>query len=406
MKRSWWLFILPLVILLWWGLNRRQSVPEVRVAQVDRLTIESTVPTNGKVEPVVWAAARAETAGVVRSVEVQRGQSVAAGQTLITLDTTAAQSDLAAALAREQEAHADLAAVNQGGRPASLANVNDEIESARAAVQVAQRNYDVNQRLYAQNAVTKLQVQDAQDALYKAKLQLAAYENQRKTLVTLSDRTIGEAKLRDAQAAVTLARNQLAKGAIVAPVAGVVYQFDLKVGAYLEPGQLVALVGRLDQVKVIVYVDEPDLGRVAEGMPVSISWDARPNQTWWGRVEKLPTEVIALNTRSVGEVTTVVDNPNDDLLPGVTVNVTIISQVVKNGLAIPKSALRNANGQSGAYKVEGDTVKWVKVTAGVSDVNNVQIVSGLKAGDRVLDRVVSPPDAEIQTGMRVRVAKD
>ncbi len=81
-------------------------------------------------------------------------------------------------------------------------------------------------------------------------------------------------------------------------------------------------------MKVTVYVDEPDLGRVAEGMPVAITWDARPGQKWFGHVDKLPTEVIALGTRAVGEVTTIVDNPSHGLLPGVTVNATIISKVV------------------------------------------------------------------------------
>ncbi len=373
------------------------------MAEVRNLTIESTVPTNGKVEPVEWAAARAEIAGVVRAVSVQRGEMVTAGQTLVTLDTTAAQSDLAAALAREQEAHADTAALGRGGKPAALANVNDQIKSAQIAVQVAQRNYDANQRLLAQHAATPLQVQESKDALDRAKLQLAAYQDQRRTLVTSSDRTVGQAKLRDAQAAVALAQHRVALGAITSPLAGVLYQFDVKVGAYLQPGDLVGLVGKLDQVKVVVYVDEPDLGRVAKDMPVSISWDARPGETWWGRVEKLPTEVIALGTRTVGEVTTIVDNPNHDLLPGVTVNVIIVSKVVKNGLGVPKSALRTTEGKNGVYKLVGDSIEWTPVTTGVSDVNTVQIVSGLHAGDRVLDRVVSPSDAEIRSGMRVRV---
>jgi HlyD family secretion protein len=405
--RKWWLLlILPILLLLWWGLGRSASAPVIHFATAQPRTIESIVSTNGKVEPAEWAAARAETAGVVQSVSVQRGQTVQAGQPLVILDTTAAQSDLAGALARQQEAQAENTTLGQGGKAAALASVNNSIKIAQVALQVAQRNLDSIQRLAAQQAATKLQVQDAKDAVERAKLQLATLEDQRKTLVTATDKEVAQAKLHDAQSAVSLAQHRLALDEVRSPLAGTVYQFDLKVGAYLQPGDLVALVGNLDQVKVIVYVDEPDLGRVALGMPVSITWDARPGQTWWGGVKKLPTEVIALGTRTVGEVTTMVQNPNRDLLPGVTVNATIVSKVVKDALSIPKAALRTARGANGVYRLKGTTIGWTPVKAGVSDINNVQILSGLEPGAKVADRAIEPSDAELKNGMRVRPMVD
>ncbi len=406
MKKYWLILVLPVLLLLWWGLDHRQAAPEIHFATAQARSLESTVSTNGKVEPAEWAAARAETSGVVRTISVQRGQSVQAGQTLVTLDTTAAQSDLAAALAREQEARAENTTLGQGGKAATLASLNDSIKSAHAAVDVAQRNYQSLQRLSTEQAATKLQVQDAKDALDRAKLQLSAFEDQRRTLVTSSDRSVAQAKLHDAQAAVTLAQHKVALGEVRSPTSGTVYQFDLKIGAYMQPGDLVALIGDLDQVKVIVYVDEPDLGRVAENMPVKITWDARPAQEWWGRVNKLPTQVIALGTRTVGEVTTIVNNPNHDLLPGVTVNATIISKTVKDALSVPKAALRTLGGTNGVYKLEGKSIAWTPVKTGISDVNNVQILSGLQPGDRVADRVMEPSDAEITAGMRVRAVVD
>jgi HlyD family secretion protein len=402
MNKYWLILLLPGALLLWWGLDHDGSGPQIHFDAARYMTIESTVSTNGKVEPAEWAAARAETSGVVRSVYVQRGQTVKAGQVLVTLDTTAAQTDLAAAEAQEQEARAELNALAQGGKAAVLADLNDKIKSAQAALDIARRNYESLQRLYASQAATKVQLEEAKDGVQRATLQLTALEDQRRNLVTASDKTVAEAKLRDAEAAVALARHQIDLGTIRAPISGTVYEFDLKVGSYLQPGKEVALIGRLDQVKVIVYVDEPDLGRVAIGMPVLITWDARPGQTWHGQVDKLPTEVISLNTRTVGEVTTIVDNPNHDLLPGVTVNVVIISDVAKNALAIPKAALRILDGQPGVYKLINDHIVWTPVKTGVSDINNVQILAGLAAGDRVADRIIAPSDAELRNGMRVR----
>ena len=287
-----------------------------------------------------------------------------------------------------------------------MADLNDSIASAQAAVEVAQRNYESMQRLAAKQAATKLQLQDAKDALERATFHLTALKDQKETLVTASDRSVAEAKLRDASSAVALARHKLQLATVTAPMAGTLYQFDLKVGAYLQPGDLLGLVGKLDQVKVVVYVDEPDLGRVSLDLPVNITWDARPGEKWSGRVNKLPTEVVALGTRTVGEVTTIVDNPNRDLLPGVSVNVNIVSKIVNDAVSIPRAALRTRNGATGVYKLTDKTIAWVPATAGISDVNNVQIVSGVEAGDKVADRVVDPSDAEMRPGMRVKVGSD
>src|ERR1700761_2166804 len=199
MKKSWLVLILPLLLLLWWGLSRSQSAPVVHFATVRRPTIESTVSTNGKAEPAQWAAARAQTSGVVRSVQVERGQTVKAGQVLIGLDHTSAQSDLIAAQAREQEAKAETATLGQGGKAATIASLDDSIKTEQNAVQVAQRNYDSMQRLQPRGAATKLQLEDALDSLNRAKLQLAATQNQRRTLVSSEDRLVAQAKLHDAQ---------------------------------------------------------------------------------------------------------------------------------------------------------------------------------------------------------------
>ncbi len=402
MRKYWPIAAFVGILLAWWGFSRREPAVTLHVVSAERGKIVSVVSTNGKVEPAEWAAARADSAGIVRDVEVQRGQAVEAGQVLVSLDTTSASSDLAAALAKEREAQAEASTLGQGGKAQTLADLNDSIASGQAALEVAQRNYEAQARLEEKQAATKLQVQDAKDAVERARLHLKALEDQKATLVTETDRTVADAKVHDANAAVKLAEHKLGLARIGAPIAGTLYQFDLKVGAYLQPGDTVGLVGDLDKVKVTVYVDEPDLGRVALGIPVNITWDARPGMKWTGRVEKLPTEVIALGTRTVGEVTTVVDNPNHDLLPGVSVNVSIISKVVKDAIRVPRQALRTLNGAAGVYRLADQIISWVPVTTGISDVNNVQVVSGLAAGDEVVDHVVDPSDAELHAGMRVK----
>ena len=262
MKRIWLLLLLPALLLLWWGVGRGQSRPTIHFVPASRVAIESTVSTNGKAEPAQSAAARAETAGTVKAVLAQRGQTVAVGQRLVTLDAIGPESDLAAANARRQEAQAEEATLGQGGRAATVAELDAAITSAQSAIEVAQRNYDSLQRLATQQSATKLQVQQAHDELVRAQQQLEAAQARRRALVMPSDKNVAKAKVQDAEAAVELARHRLELSNVLAPIAGTIYEFDMKVGTYLQPGELVAQIGNLDQMKVTVYVDEPDLGRV------------------------------------------------------------------------------------------------------------------------------------------------
>src|SRR5947209_8448122 len=184
MKKLWLAAVVLLLLLSWWAFAHQQSVTEVHFAKVTQARIESTISTNGKVEPFDWAAARAESPGVVRAISLQRGASVRAGQTLVTLDTTAAEAELATAEARVQEARAELNVLKQGGRASQLSSLASSTAAAETAIAIAQRNYDSLQRLQASQAATTIQVQEAKDALERAKQQLAAYQAQRQTLVT------------------------------------------------------------------------------------------------------------------------------------------------------------------------------------------------------------------------------
>jgi HlyD family secretion protein len=164
----------------------------------------------------------------------------------------------------------------------------------------------------------------------------------------------------------------------------------------LNAGDLVASIGQLDRVRVKVFVDEPDLGRVARGKPVVITWDAMPGRQWKGVVDKTPTQIVALGTRQVGEVLCVIDNPNDDLLPGTNVNVDITAEESASALTIPKEAVRRELGQAGVFTLSGNTLAWKKITLGVSNTTRTQ-VEGLNENDAV----ALPSEKPLKDGMIV-----
>ncbi|MCX6622641.1 MAG: efflux RND transporter periplasmic adaptor subunit, partial [Acidobacteria bacterium] len=211
-------------------------------------------------------------------------------------------------------------------------------------------------------------------------------------------RSAAEARLRDAQSAAQLARDRLSMASIRAPIAGTVYNLPVRQGSYVASGAVVASVGKIERLRVTVYVDEPELGRVGTGMPVTITWDAMPGKQWTGVVDRTPTQVTSLGTRQVGEVFCLIDNPGRELLPGTNVNARIRSSVVEQALTIPKEALRRQGGASGVFVLEANQVVWKPVTTGISSVTRVEVKSGL----RQADPVALATDQPLANGMEVR----
>jgi HlyD family secretion protein len=159
----------------------------------------------------------------------------------------------------------------------------------------------------------------------------------------------------------------------------------------------VGSIGKLDRVRVNVFVDEPDLGRVAKGMPVVITWVAKPGRVWDGEVDRTPTQIVAMGTRQVGEVVCVIKNPDRDLLPGTNVDAEIRSETVADALTVAKEVLRTERGETGVLVLAGDRLVWKKAKVGVSNTTRSQ-VEGLSEGDAV----ALYSDKALKDGMLVR----
>ena len=379
-----WLAVLGGVAAAAWQIDKwKKQPPDISFARVMRETVTSTVSTNGKVEPEVWAVARAERAGAVQEILIQRRQNVAAGAELARLDTSEITQERAAAQSRIDQIRAELDTISKGGRAADLADISGGLDKAHLELADAQKEYEKDQRLVAKQAETQQKADLDRQRVEQLKQQIKALEDKRAALVAPADRRSAEARLSEANAALQLAQDRLRQSVVRAPLEGEVYQFDLKRGAYLNAGDAVASIGKLDRVNVTVYVDERDLGRVKRGMPVNITWDALPKREWKGTVNKLPAEIIALGSRQVGEVVCLIGNPGRELIPGTNVNAEILSESIDNVLTIPKEALRRDDQQkTGVYILDGARLAWRGVSVGVSNITRTQ-VQGLQDHDAV-----------------------
>jgi HlyD family secretion protein len=392
------LLLIPVALLVGWLFARGARPAEIPFTRVVRETIVSTLNTNGKVEPIEWAAAHAEVGGPIAQVHVERGQAVRKGQLLVTISLPEVRADIASAQARIDAAKAELETLNQGGRASERTEIESGLVRAKSDLANAQTEYATLQRLVAKNAATKADLEVARQAVERAQQQIQTLERKRSSLVSQPDKSAAEARLQEAQSGANAASQRLASGEVHSPVSGILYRLDVKPGGYLNPGDLVAEVGRLNQLRVRVYVDEPDLGRVEKGMPVTITWDAMPGRQWKGFVESVPLQVVPLGTRQVGEVICTIDNPDLTLIPGTNVNAEIRSKVAENALVVPKEVIRRQGSHIGVFTLDGDKLAWRVVRTGVSSVTRVQVTDGLKEGDPVALQV----ERTLKAGEEVR----
>lgn len=395
-----WALLAGVAAVIVWGVLRRSDPPKVSFARVKRQTLVSTLPTNGKVEPSVWQAVRAETGGVVSRAPVEDGQTVAAGAVLASIADPSLQAEIDAAQAKLNEARANLASQEAGGKPAEFTDIENNLARARFDLAQAQKTLASLERLVPQHAATQQEADAARDKAQQSELEIAGLEKRKRSLVSPTEVAAARARSGDAETALNLARRREALSLVRSPMAGVVYGREVRRGSYLNAGDLVANVGRMDRLRVRVYVDEPELGRVAIAQPVTITWDALPGRQWHGEVDKKPVAVQALGTRQVGEVVCSIANEGRALIPGTNVNAEIRTAIVENAMVIPKEALRHDAQGDYVLALKGGVVERRAVKQGASSITMVQIVEGL--GDA--DAVALPADTPLKDGDRVTAA--
>jgi HlyD family secretion protein len=391
------ILVVGVAAIVVWVAFKKTTPPEVDFIKVTRETMISALPTNGKVDPIEWLPVRAERTGVLTKVLVSRGQQVTKGESLIELDTRVATAEVSKAQAAIQEAKTQQQVLEQGGRMAERQQADADLSRTKLDLEAARKNYQTLDRLVGKQAATRQELDAARQTVEQLQLRIQALEEHKKALVTGTDKEIARARLQEAESTAAIARTNLDLSIIRAPMDGTVYDFDLKQGSFVNAGDPIAKVGRLDRVRVTVYVDEPDLGKVRKGEVVNITWDALPGHQWKGEVDKLPTQIVPLGTRQVGEVGCVIENPQRDLIPNANINAEIQATVVEKALAVPKEAIRREGSETGVFLLQGDRVMWRKIGLGVSNYTKSQVISGLSDGDAV----ALPTEKPLKSGAKV-----
>jgi HlyD family secretion protein len=384
--RRWWLTALVILaagIGLAAFVSHRDDPVAVRTAVVEQGKIRSLVSTNGKIEPVNNFEAHAPVATSVRRVLVKEGAAVKKGQLLVILDDADARAQAARAQTQLKAAQADLSAAERGGSQEEVLALQSQLVKASTDRDTAQRNLDALKKLAEQGAASAGEVRTAQDALASADAQLTFLRQKQTKRYSNAELAHVDAQRADAQATFDAAQDVLAKSNVRAPFDGIVYSLPAKQGGFVNAGDLLLQVADLRKLLVRTFVDEPDVGRLAVGDPIEITWDAVPGRVWRAAVTAVPSTVKLHGSRNVGETTSIVDNKDLKLLPNINVGVTIISAEHDNVLVVPREAVRIDDSKPYVLQVAGHELKRRDVNTSLSNLTQVEITHGLSANDVV-----------------------
>lgn len=356
---------------------------QVRAVQVAHRALESTISTNGRVEPETNYEEHSPLATTVKAVYVQTGDLVTAGKLLITLDDVQARARVATAQSAVKAAQAAVEAATHNGTREQQQASSADLNRARLDRDQAQRDLDALVKLNATGAASASEVSGARQRLASANAALDASQISSQGRYSPVEIERAKAGLADAEANLAAAQQIEERTRVHAQAAGTVYTLDVKPTQFIEEGKLMLQLADLHHERVRAYFDEPEIGSIQIGQPIQIKWDARPGRIWHGHVERVPITVIHLETRTVGEVLVKLDDLDGQLLPDTNVTVTVTTSSQANALSISREALHMENGKAFVFRIVNDELKRTPVVTGSINLTQVAIVSGLNEGDWV-----------------------
>jgi len=282
----------------------------------------------------------------VTGIHAQPGDTVRAGQTLITLDNT----DFIAGV-KQAEA---LLALAQAG-----------LQSNQIQAENARLNYERIQALHEAGAVSDQQL-EASRAAYEALIAGSA-----------------EASVAQAEAGLMAARNTLNNCIITSPINGVVGTISLSLGDTANPSAVAAIVSNTSQLEVEVMVSETEVSHIQKGSQVDVVVRAVRDEPFLGEVKSIST--VADPVKRNYPVKVSLPNTEGQIKSGMFAELTIDTMSRQGILTVPVGAVIPKGGQDIVYLVDGESRAQVaEVTTGIKNDQYIEIVSGLTAGQEVI----------------------
>lgn len=317
----------------------RGTAVEVAAATTGEIVDATVVRGNVSAADDVYVIPKAQ--GVVRTVNVAVGDYVTQGQSLCQIDTVDLQT--------------------------SLALVQSQYNTLYSAYQTAVKNLERYRALYNEGAVSLAQLEQAESAVTSMGLDSVRLQ-------------------------VQSVQDQINNCNVKSTISGIVAEVNVNPGD-MAGGSYVARVVDISKVKLTANVTETLVSCLSMGQELPVYIESVSSEPFIGKVTAIP---VAANRTLTYPVEITIDNPDHTIMAGMFAEVDVVKNESRDTLIIPKGAVDSSNT---VYVVQGDVAHAVTVETGMSDDENIEIVSGLKAGDMV----VTAGAYLLEDGTKVRV---
>lgn len=322
---------------------------EASVATVEAKNGSVSVLVEGPsvVEPYLSQSIRSKIGGVIVQ-SPEEGDEFKKGDIVIKFDS----SDVDKAY-RQAQLKLEQAKVNRDKAKDSLSKLKDDLGS--------------KEQLLSTGAISKSEVDSAKDAVSNAEYALK----------------LAELTVKDSALSVDTALDNRNAAHVKAPFNGIILSVNVGRGDLVSPGNLLAYYADLSKVRLKAEVDEFDIGKVKQGLPVTITSDALGDTKIRSRVERVSPQAEVVNNISIFKISVVVANKDRKLMPGMSADVSVLIRSDK-GIVVPSKSVSSVRTRSYIKVFEDGAVKTKKISIGANDGINVAVLEGLRAGELVV----------------------
>ncbi|MCK9628840.1 MAG: efflux RND transporter periplasmic adaptor subunit [Bacteroidales bacterium] len=403
-KKKTWIIIIAaavIIILIIAGITGKKDNTPVTAEKIKLNNITEVIPANGKIQPVIEVKISPDVSGEIVELNFKEGDKVKRGDLIIKI-----KQDVYISVKERAEA--------------SLNSTKAQLDQQLAQFTQTEANFERNKKLFEQKAISEKEYEEAMSQYEVAKEQIKA----------------AKFNVRSYDAALKEANENLYKTSIYAPMDGIISKLSVEkgervVGTSQMAGTEMLRIANFNEMEVLVDVNENDIIRIKDNDTTIIEVDAYPNRKFTGVVTQ-----IANSAKNIGSSTDQVTNfevkvlilPESyaDLMkdgknpfrPGMSASVSIQTATRNNVLTVPiqsittrtdllsdsvKKSLTVNESVENVFVVKGDTLQVRKITTGIQDLNNIEVLTGLQEGEMVVTGPFSGISKTLKSGTKVTV---
>jgi len=390
MKRTLWLTLIVISIII--GAVFWPKTKTVEAVLVTQGALAQRIIATGRIAP----AARIDVASLISAniaqVHIKEGDTVAAGDTLITLVDAALIANLQQAKATLKEAQQRLQEAETLTFPLSEHNLNQ----ANSTLNLAKADYQRQLSLSQKNMISPSALEQAKRNLDVANAALDSAKLQKEAnAANGSSRRLLHSRLTQAEASLALAQAKIDQLVLLAPVSGIIISRTAEIGTSVQPGKALITIAAAGETRVEVPIDEKSLHLIQEQQTATVIADAYPKHPFSARLTLIYPSIDA--TRAIVNARLIVDQPPAFLRPDMTVSVDMLIGDTQDALIVPTDAIHAIDSQSPwVLTIVDGMATETPVTLGIQGIGNSQIISGIHRDDWVITQ------PNVVTGDRVK----